>query len=124
MSTKADESVNPHYLDHVVATAATHDVEASEDILAGNGIKLLAKGARIDPAVRDRLLEHKLRKPLEDCVQVVGGVVPERFGPIADELLGQHPLLAAVCSNERAPPVSESLTRQRLSMPVQSLLTL
>lgn len=51
-------------------------------------------GARIDPGVRERLLQHKLQKPLEDCVQVVGGVVPERFGPIANALLTEYPLVA------------------------------
>jgi hypothetical protein len=116
------DSVNPHYLDHMMATAATHDVEASEDIVAGNGMKLLAKGARIEPAMRERLLQHKLRKPLEDCVQVTTGVVPARFGPVGEALLEQHALLAALCGS-RAMPVPESLTRLRLSMPVQSLLT-
>lgn len=116
--------VNPHYLNHVVATTAHHVVEVTEDIVSGNGIKLLAKGARIDPAVRERLLDHKLRKPLEECVQVVGGVVPERFGPIAEELLARHPLIAALCTGPTgAQPIALSLTRLKLSMPVQSLLT-
>lgn len=116
--------VNPHYLDHVVATSARHDVEVTEDIVTGSGIKLLAKGARIDPAMRERLLEHKLNKPLEDCVQVVGGVVPARFGPVAEDLLAQHPLVAALCGvRDGAQPVPLSLTRLKLSMPVQSLLT-
>ena len=116
--------VNPHYLNHVVAVSATHDVEVTEDIVTGNGIKLLAKGARIDPAMRDRLLEHKLRKPLEDCVQVVDGLVPGSFRPVAEELLAAHPLVAALCAcGENALPIAQSLTRLKLSMPVQSLLT-
>lgn len=116
--------VNPHYLNHVVATTEHHAVEVTEDIVTGNGIKLLAKGARIDPGVRERLLQHKLQKPLEDCVQVVGGVVPERFGPIANELLAQYPLVATLCQSDgTAQPIPSSLMRLRLSGPVQSLLT-
>jgi HD-GYP domain-containing protein (c-di-GMP phosphodiesterase class II) len=116
--------VNPHYLDHMVATTAQHAVEVTEDIVTGNGIKLLAKGARIDPAVRERLLQHKLQKPLEECVQVVGGVSPERFGPIADELLAEYPLLASLCQTVGAAlPIPASLMRLKLSGPVQSLLT-
>jgi hypothetical protein len=88
-----DEAVNPHFLDHVVATGATHDVQASEDIVARNGTKLLTKGARVNAALRDRLLDHKLRKPLEQCLEVVDGVVAERFGPIAERLLDSHGLL-------------------------------
>ncbi|TDP73168.1 HD-GYP domain-containing protein [Roseateles toxinivorans] len=124
MSEAADNSVNPHYLDHVVATGRQYEVEASEDIMAGNGMKLLAKGARINADVRDRLLQHKLSKPLEDCVQVVDGVVPARFGPIAEELMGQHALLAALCTPKLAQQgLPQSLAKLRLSLPVQSLLT-
>ena len=118
------DQVNPHYLNHVVDTTAHRVVEVTEDIVSGSGIKLLAKGARIDPAVRERLLQHKLRKPLEDCVQVVGGVIPERFGPIAEGLMARHPLICALCSAQgAAQPVAQSLTRLKLSGPVQSLLT-
>jgi hypothetical protein len=117
--------VNPHYLNHVVATTANHAVEVTEDIVSGNGIKLLAKGARIDPGVRERLLQHKLQKPLEDCVQVLGGVVPERFGPIANALLTEYPLVATLCQPEgSAQPIPASLMRLKLSAPVQSLLTI
>ena len=122
-SEAAPEAVNAHYLNHVVETAGKREVEASEDIIASNGIKLLAKGARIDPEVQERLLQHKLSKPLEDCVRVVDGVIPEAFGPIAEELLDQHALLAGLCATDRAQPVPESLSRLRLTMPVQSLLT-
>lgn len=115
--------VNPHYLNHVVATSAAHEVRTTEDIVSGSGVKLLAKGARIDHSMRDRLLQHKLQKPLEDCVQVVGGVVPACFGPIADELLAQHALLASLCDSGRALAVPASLTQLPLALPVQSLLT-
>ena len=114
--------VNPHYLDHVVATAATHEVEASEDILAGNGMKLLAKGARIDAAVKDRLLQHKLRKPLEDCVRVNGGIT-ERLGSAADEILAADASLRHACGEAGTSQAGANLKRLKLSPAVQSLLT-
>ena len=123
MTVEPTGNVNPHYLEHMVATAQTHDIEAAEDIVAGNGVKLLAKGARIDAGSRDRLLQHKLRKPLEDCVQVVDGVVPARFQPIGEALIEKYPLLRAMCAFERARPVPESLAALPLSRPMQSLLT-
>ena len=70
--------VNHHYLDRVVALSEDSGVEASEDIIAGNGMKLLAKGAKIDARARDRLLEYKLSKPLESMMRVVEGVGSER----------------------------------------------
>jgi hypothetical protein len=119
----AAAGVNSHYLDHVVAAGRAHDVEASEDIVAGNGIKLLAKGARIDAGARERLLQHKLRKPLELCLQVSGGVDPSRFEPVGEALLEKHPLLKALCASGRARAAPASLAALRLSMPMQTLLT-
>jgi hypothetical protein len=117
-------TVNPHYLEQVIATGASHGVQASEDIMACNGMKLLAKGSRIDAMVSDRLLQHKLRKPLEECVQVVSGVIPERFGPIAEALLERHPLLQVLCTIERAQAIPTTLSKLHLSVPMQSLLTI
>ena len=120
----AADTVNPHYLDHMVASAETREVEAAEDIVAGNGMKLLAKGARIDAGTRDRLLKHKLSKPLESCVQVRKGVVPAVFGPLAEQLLARHPLLETLCAPARSQSLPITLSSLRLSMPVQTLLTI
>ncbi|MBX3623173.1 MAG: HD domain-containing protein [Rhizobacter sp.] len=117
------DEVNPHYLNHVVATSDSHEVEVSEDIVTGNGVKLLAKGARIDANVRERLLRHKLAKPLEECVHVVGGIIPARFEPVANTLLARYPLLRALCVSGRARPVAPTLANLSLTMPMQSLLT-
>jgi hypothetical protein len=120
---KPTGDVNPHYLNHVVSTSQTHEVAVSEDILSGNGMKLLAKGARIDADTRERLLRHKLAKPLEDCLEVLDGIEPARFAPIAVTLLGKHPLIKALCISDRARPVPESLASLNLSTPMKSLLT-
>ncbi len=115
--------VNPHYLDHVVRVSESRPVEATEDILSQNGIKLLAKGAQINAKVRERLLMHKLSKPLEDCIQVTAGVMPESFGPLGEELLLQHPLLRTLCAHDLYPGAPATLATLKLSVPVQSLLT-
>lgn len=116
--------VNPHYLDHLVAAADTQEVEATEDIVSGSGVKLLARGARIDAATRERLLAHKLSRPLEQCVGVIGGVTPAQIGALAEQLIAEHPLLAALAGDERALPLTQSLPRLRISPAQNSLLTL
>lgn len=124
--------VNPHYLDRVVEAARTHEFEASEDIVAGNGMKLLAKGARIDAGVRDRLLQHKLRKPLEESMRVADGVTPERFAQEAESLLDEQPLLRALYRSDPSgqgaggalgPSTIKTLRSLRLGSTLQSLLT-
>src|SRR6202000_3323482 len=91
--------VNPDYLDHVVKLSETSDVEASEDIVTGTGMKLLAKGTKIDARARERLLEFRLTKPLENMMRVVGGTDPTSFHPIAEQLLARHAPLRRMCGS-------------------------
>jgi HD-GYP domain-containing protein (c-di-GMP phosphodiesterase class II) len=123
MSAESPEVVNPHYLGHVIDTAGTHEVEVVEDVVARNGMKLLAKGARIGAAERERLLQHKLNRPLEDCVQVVGGVCAASLQPVGEALLERHPLLRALCATARARSAPASLSALTLASPLQSMLT-
>ena len=123
MNDPLPDTVNPHYLQQVVATARTHEVVASEDIVTSGAIKLLAKGARIDDEARDRLLQHKLRRPLEECTEVIGGVVSAQFESIGDALLAKYPLLRALCTTERARSAPASVAGVALTLPMQSLMT-
>ncbi|CAM3877070.1 HD-GYP domain-containing protein [Roseateles saccharophilus] len=124
MTSDPPPEVNPHYLDHVIHVSASRPVEAAEDIVSQNGIKLLVKGSQIDSRVRERLLMHKLQKPLEDCVQVTQGVMPESFGPLGEALFKQHSLLQAICAHDLYPSAPTTLATLKLSVPVQSLLTI
>lgn len=67
-------SVNQHYLSKVIDLSENMRVEASEDIFDARGNKLLAKGAQVSRALQERLIAHKLKKPLEACIFVEGGV--------------------------------------------------
>jgi len=123
VTTEPAPEVNAHYLDHVIHTSESRPVEAIEDIVGQNGIKLLAKGAQVNEKVRERLLMHKLQKPLEDCLQVTNGVMPQSFGPMGEALLEQYPLLKAICAHDLYPAAPTTLATLKLSYPVQSLLT-
>ncbi len=115
--------VNPHYLDHVVKLSETSDIEASEDIVSGTGMKLLAKGAKIDARARERLLEFRLTKPLENMMRVVGGTDPALFHPLAEQLLARHSLLRGICSTVPGFDPVATLKSLALSDNVQSLLS-
>jgi len=118
-----DNSVNPHFLNHMTADSAAFEAEANEDIVAANGIKLLAKGSRIDASTCDRLLEHKLRKPLEDSVRVVGGVDAAALAEAAEKVISRHGLLRSICADGRLPAVGDALVGLKLSPQLQTLLT-
>lgn len=117
-----DGVVNAHFLEHVVRSHERREVEASEDIMVGNGIKLLSEGSVIDGRMRERLLAHKLVKPLEQSVQVRNGISVETLGPIASRLLDSYPLIQTLCAPVRALPLT--LSSLELSKPVQTLMTL
>ena len=116
-------AVNEHYLNRVVAVAETAGIEATEDIVTGNGIKLVAKGARIDARAKDRLLQHKLLKPLESTVRVIDGVGSRPIGKVAEDLLGKHSLLAGVCGRSTSLEVLSAMRNLRLTTPMESLLS-
>ncbi|AKJ32195.1 HD-GYP domain-containing protein [Caldimonas brevitalea] len=120
----APADVNRHYLDRVMDAAKSQEIEATEDIVAGNGMKLLSKGARIDERVRERLLEYKLRKPLESSLRVAGGVSSEQLAEAGLRLLEQHATLKAV----RLPAATKSALGCLSAFPsidtLQTLLTL
>ena len=115
--------VNPHYLDHVVKLSETSDIEASEDIVSGTGMKLLAKGAKIDARARERLLEFRLTKPLENMMRVVGGTDPALFHPLAEQLLARHGLLRGICATVPGFDPIAILKALQLTDNVQSLLS-
>ena len=119
----ADSDVNEHYLNRIVKVAETAGVEATEDIVTGTGIKLVAKGARIDARFKERLLQHKLSKPLETCVRVVDGVGTRPIDKVAEALLDKHALLSGVCGGTAARLVATALRNLRLSTPMESLLS-
>lgn len=70
------ENVNKHYLDKVMDLADEMEVEATEDIFDARGMKLIAKGAKISRGLQEKLILHKLKKPLESSIAVEGGVNP------------------------------------------------
>jgi hypothetical protein len=118
-----DIGVNEHYLNRVVEIAEAASVEATEDIVTGAGVKLVAKGTRIDAGLKERLLQHKLSKALETSVRVVDGLGTRPIDKVAEALLDKHALLSGVCGGATARLVATALSNLRLSTPMESLLS-
>ena len=88
--------VNEHYLDKVLALSEQVDVTATEDIYDANGTKLLAKGARVTPKLQERLIVHRLRKPIESCIAVEGAIDARHLAHCAVRACDELPALAAI----------------------------
>lgn len=65
ISSDIDIADNPHYLRALTDMADRRTVVAGDTIYTDNGVKLVEKGARIDGRLYDRLVQHKLRDPID-----------------------------------------------------------
>jgi hypothetical protein len=122
VSSSGESTVNAHYLDNVMLVAEARDVEATEDIYSSTGMKLVAKGYAIQSHMRERLLAHKLTKPLEDCLAVSDGVTAAHCLKVAERLLDTHPVLRALCNTGQHGPMAV-LTEATFAGRLQSLMT-
>ena len=95
-------SVNEHLLDNVMKLTASTEVTALEDIYDERGTKLLAKGAGITPALKERLIRHKLRKPLEASLLVAEGVTSASVLARAEHLMEEVPALKVFMGGKQA----------------------
>ena len=59
---------NPHYIRAVTQVGDTQEVIAHADIFESNGMKLVAKGTRIDSRLFNRLTQHRLTAPLDSML--------------------------------------------------------
>ncbi|MCW8889128.1 MAG: hypothetical protein OQL20_00535 [Sedimenticola sp.] len=81
------EAKQDHYAEYLAKVNETNDVQATEDICNSRGVLLVKAGARIDQGVAERILQHKLIKPLEDQVALKDQID-------GDKLAGHFALLA------------------------------
>ena len=65
---------SPHYLRALTDMADRRAVITQDAIYTDNGIKLVEKGARIDSRLYDRLVQHKLRDPIDRHLTVENAV--------------------------------------------------
>ena len=69
-------NANPHALETIVQASAKRSIVASEDIFDERGTKLLARGQPVSASLQQKLLERKLKKPLESNLEAIDGVSP------------------------------------------------
>lgn len=107
---------NPHYVRSVTETGEKQEVVAHEDIYAANGMKLLAKGARIDRSKWEKLADHKLKVPLDLVLTASNAMDAVALAAEADRLCATDPLLTTL-ANRSGDPLSFKFTLGRLALP-------
>ncbi len=90
LSASAPEST--HYLRAVTDMAQQRAVVAQDAIYTENGIKLVEKGVQVDTHLYDRLVQHKLREPIDSHLSVENPVNIESLLAAALALTNSAPL--------------------------------
>lgn len=116
--------VNEHYLNKVMDLSQEKEVEASEDIYAANGMKLIAKGAKLSHEMQERLILHRLTKPLETSIAVNDGVGMKEVMAEAQRLADESkPLQALLGSAKGADAPLKILSRMNFNHSLMMLLS-
>ena len=114
----SNERYDEHYINSVTALGDTHKVVTTQAIFTRNGIKLIDQGTRINSALRDKLVQHKLIPSIDECLSIADGVTHASLRTRAGEILDSEPrfrLLAGGSGVERllnafyAMPMNEAL---------------
>lgn len=92
------EQANPHFMGALVELSSQHEIEVSEDIYSQNGTKLLARGAKVDAKLYERVINHKLRRPIETSLVSSEAFNAKDLCSEAEKLLDEIPLLRRFCS--------------------------
>ncbi len=70
---------NPHAVAAIAKAGESRAIVASQDIVDERGVKLLARNQTVSTALQQRLLERKLKQPLEACLRAADGVTTHQL---------------------------------------------
>ncbi|RYH54824.1 MAG: HD domain-containing protein [Alcaligenaceae bacterium] len=87
-----DTADSPHYLRALTDMADQRTVVAGAAIYSDNGIKLVEKGTRIDSRLYERLVQHKLREPIDRHLSVENPVDVPALLAAVQEMIEQETL--------------------------------
>lgn len=117
-------SESPHYIQAITELGEKNDVVVAEDIYASNGMKLVAKGAKIDSAQFTRLTQHKLAVPIDHSLVSAKPVDAAVITADAVSFLEQNPIYLRM-ANRTGDPLAykHALAGIKLGAPLQMRLT-
>jgi HD-GYP domain-containing protein (c-di-GMP phosphodiesterase class II) len=113
----AEES--PAFLQAVSDLGRTRQVVTSQPIFNAQGIKLLEGGATVDQGLYDRLVSHRLSRPLDECVEAEPSVDAKVLRDAALAAVAQWPFFARMAPAGRTREiVLEAIAAVPLPKPV------
>jgi HD-GYP domain-containing protein (c-di-GMP phosphodiesterase class II) len=94
----------PDYVKSVAAMAESHELSATADVVSASGIKLVARGARIDQHLYEKLSGHRLSGiALEQSIAIAGSATPELIATDISHLIDQDGWLQSLSEKSGDP---------------------
>ena len=112
-------TANPHALTTILEASQTKSIIASRDIFDIAGTKLWARDQAVSGALQRKLLDRKLRNPLESCLMAEDGVTAKTLQKSAQALLDADTPLAVLLR-----PHGVKILREIEYLPVHSVAQL
>ena len=101
-SASAFSSANPHALAAILEASETRRIIAATDIFDLAGTKLWARHQPVSADLQRKLLDRKLREPLEACLLAEDGVTPAALGAALAERIDRDARLAPLLRPQAA----------------------
>ncbi len=112
-------TANPHALATILEASQTKRIIASRDIFDLQGIKLWARDLPVSESLQRKLLDRKLRQPLESCLLAEDGVTAHSLVQATSALVERDTPLAALLR-----PYADKLVREAAHVPLHSVAQL
>lgn len=116
-------AVNSHCLEHIMTLSERRDIVAGEDIVDDKGNKLWARGQKVSRNLQERLLQHRLLRPLETVLTVGDGIKADQIAAACLEMIDRNELLQRLCGSTDARSLLRAFGDTRLPGPLKLLLT-
>lgn len=100
MAVPSENDAGAEYLRHVTDVGDRRAITATEDICSTSGVKLLAAGYQVNSGLLEKLLRHKLLKPIDHSCVVENAIDSAYLVSRASELLEVHEAVADIFARE------------------------
>ena len=117
----SDAEPSPAFLQAVADLGSKQTVTTSQAIFNTQGIKLLEGGAKVDQGLYERLVSHRLSRPLDECVDAEPSVDGKVLREAALEAMERWPFFALLAPTALA---RESMLRLISAVPLPKPLAL
>ena len=112
-------TANPHALATILEASQTKRIIASRDIFDLQGIKLWARDLPVSEALQRKLLDRKLRTPLETCLFAEDGITAHSLVQATAELVERDTPLGVLLGS-----YADKLVREAAHIPLHSVAQL